>query len=95
MEEPEAGAGKGEHVAEPVCVARETDTGFVQYVFPGVRITARELEDAATDLGTPVSTLATRQESAQALAQTYPQAPLPQVATAVDAGVFGPGCPEA
>ena len=52
-----------------------------------------ELEDAATDLGTPVSTLATRQESAQALAQTYPQAPLPQVATAVDAGVFGPGRP--
>lgn len=34
---------------EPVCVARETDTGFVQYVFLGVRITARELEDAATN----------------------------------------------
>ncbi len=31
----------------------------------------------------------------RALAQTYPEAPLPQVATAVDAGVFGAGRPHA
>ena len=52
-----------------------------------------ELEDAATDLGTPVPALTTRQESALALAQTYVEVPLPQVATAVDEGVFGPGRP--
>lgn len=52
-----------------------------------------ELEDAAVDLGTPVPTLATRAETAEALTQTYPDVPLPQVAGAVDAGVFGPGQP--
>ena len=54
---------------------------------------AAELEDAAVDLGTPVPTLATRAETAEALTQTYPDVPLPQVAGAVDAGVFGPGQP--
>nr|NLI48897.1 transglutaminase domain-containing protein [Propionibacterium sp.] len=54
-----------------------------------------ELVDAATDLGARLSPVATRRETAAALAAVYPGVAVPQLAAVVDAGVFGPGAPTA
>lgn len=52
-----------------------------------------ELVDAATDLGTGVSPMATRREAAVVLAERFPDADAARLAVAVDAGVFGAAAP--
>lgn len=52
-----------------------------------------EVVDAATDLGVPVATGVTRQESATQLQRLYPEASITALADRIDVGVFGPGEP--
>ncbi|WP_066043314.1 transglutaminase family protein [Herbiconiux solani] len=52
-----------------------------------------EIVDRAGDLGTPVPRGSTRRDNARVLAEAYPAAPVLEVATKADTGVFGPGDP--
>lgn len=52
-----------------------------------------EVVDAATDLGVPVATGVTRQESAMQLQGHYPDVSIASLADRIDVGVFGPGEP--
>lgn len=54
-----------------------------------------EIEDAATDLGVTPSTTATRRENADSLAETFPEADFPRIASLVDSRVFGATTPTA
>lgn len=62
---------------------------------PADRLTGgwAEVVDAATDLGIGLEPRSTRSEQARALAEISPDAAIPDLATAIDHGVFGAGTP--